>query len=98
MVSLAKYQTAFKELNEEEEEGMDVWLAENIEEVEEGSDEAELLVVRRVLSRFATQDDMEQREAIFHTRWTWEAMYAHSSLMKGVVPLLHPKPWRTSSS
>ena len=98
MVPLAEYQTSFDELNEKEEEGIEVCLAENVEEVEEGPDKGDPLVIRRALSGFATQDDMEQREAIFHTRWTWEAMYAHSSLMKGVVPLLHPKPWRTSSS
>jgi len=47
-------------------------LAENVEEVEEGPDKAELLVIRRALSGFATQDDMKQREAIFHTRCTVE--------------------------
>ena len=70
LVSLAEYQTSFDELNEEEEEGMEACLAENVEEVEEGPDEGEILVVRRALSGFATQDDMEQREAIFHTRCT----------------------------
>jgi len=47
-----------------------VYSAENVEEVEEGPDKSELLVIRRALSGFATQDDMEQREAIFHTRCT----------------------------
>ena len=70
VVSLAEYQTSFYELNEEEEEGMEVCLAENVEEVEEGPDEGELLVIRRALSGFATQEDMEQRDAIFHTRCT----------------------------
>jgi len=49
---------------------MEVCLAGNVEEVEKGLDEGELLVIRRALSGFATQDDMEQREAIFHTRCT----------------------------
>jgi len=70
VVSLAEYQASFEELNEEEEERMEVCLAENVEEVEEGPNEGELLVIRRALSDFATQDDMEQREAIFHTRCT----------------------------
>ena len=70
MVSLAEYQASFDELNEEEEEGMVVCLAKNVEEVEEGSDEGELLVIRKALSGFAIQDDMEQREVIFHTRCT----------------------------
>jgi len=70
VVSLAEYQTSFAELNEEGEEGMEVCLAENVEEVEEGPDKGELLVIRRALSGFPTQDDMEQREAIFHTRCT----------------------------
>ena len=70
MVALAEYQASFEEPNEEEEEGTEVYLAENVEEVEEGPDEGELLVIRRALSGFATQDDMEQREAIFHTMLT----------------------------
>ena len=71
MVTLAEYQASFEELEEEEkEEGKEVYLGENIEEVEEGPDEGEMLVIRRALSGFAIQDDMKQREAIFHTRYT----------------------------
>ena len=46
MVSLAEYQASFEELNEEEEEGTEAYLAENVEEVEESPDEGELLVIR----------------------------------------------------
>jgi len=49
---------------------MEVCLVENVEEVEEGPNKGELLVIRRALSGFTTQDDMEQRGAIFHTRCT----------------------------
>ena len=52
MVSLAEYQASFKEPNENEEEGTEVYLAENVEEVEEGPDEGELLVIRGALSGF----------------------------------------------
>jgi len=45
-------------------------LNEQLEEVEEGPDEGELLVVRRALSGLATQDDFEQKEVIFYTRCT----------------------------
>jgi len=40
---------------------------DHLEEVKEGMDEGELLVIRRALSGLATQDDLEQREGIFHT-------------------------------
>jgi len=108
MVSLAEYQASFDELNEEEEEGMKVCLAENVEEVEEGPNEGELLVIRRALSGFATQDDMEQREAIFHTRCTVGGKvcsliinggsYANVASKTGVDKLKfmvtpHPKPY-----
>ena len=96
MLSLAEYQTSFDELNKEEEEGMEVCLAENVEEVEEGPDEGELLVIRRALSGFATQDDKERPFSTLDA--PWEAKYAHSSLMEGVIPMLHPKRWWTSSS
>lgn len=69
-MSLAEFQASFEEPYEEE-EGEDC-LVENVEEVEEGPDEGELLVIRRALSGFATQDNLEQREAIFHTRCTVE--------------------------
>jgi len=47
-----------------------LYLNEPLEEVIEGSDEGELLVVRRALSGLAAQEDNKQREAIFHTRCT----------------------------
>jgi len=47
-----------------------VYLNETLEEVMEGPDEGELLVVRRALSGLATQEGNEQRESIFHTRCT----------------------------
>ena len=34
-------------------------MVENVEEVKEGPDEGELLVIRRALSGFATQDNLE---------------------------------------
>ena len=43
-----------------------------VEEVEEGPDEGELLVIRRALSGLASQDGLDQRETIFHTRCTVE--------------------------
>ena len=67
VVTLAEYQASFEEEMEEEKE---LYLNETLEEVEEGPDEGELLVVRRALSGLATQDGNEQREAIFHTRCT----------------------------
>ena len=45
-------------------------MAENDEEVKVGPDEGELLMIRRALSGYASQDRLEQREAIFHTRCT----------------------------
>ena len=42
----------------------------SIKEVEEGSDEGELLVIRRALSGLVSQDEFEQRETIFHTKCT----------------------------
>jgi len=45
-------------------------LNEALEEVVEGLDKGELLVVRRALSGLATQKGNEQREAIFLTRCT----------------------------
>jgi len=68
-VSLVEYQASFEEPHKEERED---FLVENVEEVEEGLDEGELLVIRRALSGFATHDNLEQREAIFHTRCTIE--------------------------
>ena len=45
-------------------------MAGNDEEVEVSPDEGELLMIRRALSGYASQDHLEQREGIFHTRWT----------------------------
>jgi len=69
-VTLTEYQASFEEFEEEEEEEKGVFLGENLEEVEEGPDDGEMLVIRRALSGFATQDDLEQKEAIFNTRCT----------------------------
>ena len=69
-MALAEYQASFEKLEEEEEEEKEVYLGDNIEEVEEGPDEGEMLVIRRALSGFADQEDMDQREVIFHTRCT----------------------------
>ena len=43
---------------------------EFIEDVEDGSDDGQLLVIRRALSSLASEDELEQRETIFHTRCT----------------------------
>ena len=95
MVTLAEYQASFEELEEEEEEEKEVYLGENMEEVDEGPDEGETLVIRRALSGFTTQDDMEQREAIFHTRCT---VGGKVSLMVGVLLMWLPIPWWKGSS
>jgi len=83
-------------------------LNEFIEEVEEGLDEGELLVIQRGLSGLVSQDEFEQRETIFHTRCTVEGKvfsliidggsYANvaSQLMVNElkVPITpHPKPY-----
>ena len=44
VVTLTEYQASFEEFEEEEDE-REVFLGENIEEVEEGPDEGELLVI-----------------------------------------------------
>ena len=53
VVTLVEYQASFEELEEEEEEEKEVYLGNNMEEVEEGPDEGEMLVIRRALSGFA---------------------------------------------
>jgi len=56
---------------EEEGEGeTELSPTEPLEEVTEGLDEGELLVIRRALSGLISQEGLEQREAIFHTRCT----------------------------
>ena len=73
IVTLAEYQTSSWEFEKEEgKEGKEVCLSEPIEEVEEGPDEGQLLVVRKVLSGLASQHGLEQREAIFHSLCTIE--------------------------
>ena len=60
-------------MEEKEEEGEgegDESPTESLEEVVEGPDEGELLVIRRALSGLVSQEGFEQREAIFHTRCT----------------------------
>jgi len=106
--TLAKYQASLKEFEEEEEGEKEVCLNEFIEEVEEGLDEGELLVIQRGLSGLVSQDEFEQRETIFHTRCTVEGKvfsliidggsYANvaSQLMVNElkVPITpHPKPY-----
>ena len=56
-----------------EEGGKEVCLNNPIEEVEEvvvGPDKGELLVIQRALSGIISQEGLEQRKAIFHTRCT----------------------------
>jgi len=50
VVTLTEYQASFEELEEEEEDEREVLLGENIEEVEEGPDEGEMLMLRSVMS------------------------------------------------
>jgi len=52
----------------EREEGKEVYLNESLEEIVDGPDEGELMVVRWTLSGLATQEGNELREAIFYTR------------------------------
>ena len=68
VVTLVEYQAHIDE--EEREEETELSLSESIEEVVEGPDEGELLVIRRALSGLSSQEGLEQREAIFHTRCT----------------------------
>jgi len=71
VVTLAEYQAYVEEgMQEEGERERELCLNEPLEEVIEGPDKGELLVVRRALSGLATQEDNEQREAVFHTRCT----------------------------
>ena len=68
---MAEYQTFVEELDDiEHEEEKGLLLNDALEEVEEGLDEGETLVIRRALSSIASQDELEQRENIFHTRST----------------------------
>jgi len=54
VVTLGKYQPSFEELNDEgEEEEKEPPLNETLEEVEEGPDEGEMLVIRQALSGLA---------------------------------------------
>ena len=56
MVTLAEYEASCGEFVEEEEEEKEVYLNDYVEEVEEGPDEGELLVIRKALSGLASQD------------------------------------------
>ena len=47
-----------------------MYFSEQLQEVEEGSNESELLMIRRALSGLVSQGDLEQKEAIFCTRCT----------------------------
>jgi len=67
---LAEYQASFEESEEEEGGEKELYLIEPLEEVEEGPDEGEVLVIRRALSGLASQGVFEQRESIFHIRYT----------------------------
>jgi len=59
------------ELDDENDgEEKELLMIEALEEVEEGADEGEMLVIRRALSGITSQQDIEQRENIFHTRCT----------------------------
>jgi len=57
-------------MGEEEEGERDLLMTEALEEVEEGPNEGEMLVIRCALSGLASQNELEQRENIFHTRCT----------------------------
>jgi len=71
VVTLVEFHASFDdEMEVGEEEGKQLYLNESLEEIIKGPDEGELLVVRRALSSFATQEDNEQREAIFDIRCT----------------------------
>ena len=59
MITLAEYQASFGEFVEEEEGEKEVCLNDFVEEVEEGPDDGELLVIRRALSGLASQDGLE---------------------------------------
>ena len=68
---MAEYQASYEELDDENDgEEKELIMTEALEEVEEGPDEGEMLVIRRAFSSITSQYDMEQRENIFHTRCT----------------------------
>ena len=98
-MSLAKYQASLQELEEEEEEEgeKELFLNESLEEVEEGLDEGEMLVIRRALSVIASQEDLEQRENIFRTRCIVNGKVC--SVIDGEVVLMWPSRlwWRSAS-
>ena len=72
VVTLAeKYQVVWESMEETEEKGnKELLLTEEIEEYKEGSDEGEILIVRRALSGLVALENQEQTEAIFYTRCT----------------------------
>ena len=68
---MAEYQTSIEELDDiEDEEEKEHLLNEALEEVEEGPNEGELLVIRRAPGGIPLQNELEQKESIFHTRCT----------------------------
>ena len=68
---MAKYQASLEELEEKEEEGeKETFLSKALKEIEEGLDEGEMLMIRRALSRIASQEELEQRENIFYMSCT----------------------------
>ena len=97
MVTLAEYQASCEELEEKNDEGeKELLMTKALEEVEEGPDKGEMLVIRRVLSGLPSQNDMEQREKIFHTRYTVKGKVFSLIMMDGVVPMLLPRLlWRS---
>ena len=59
MMSLAECQASFEELEEEEGGGeKELLLNEALEEVKEGLDEVEMLVIRGALSWIASREDL----------------------------------------
>ena len=95
---MAEYQASFGEFEEEEEGEKEVCLNDFVEEVEEGLDDGELLVIRRALSGLTSQDGLKQRETIFHTRCTVGGKVC-SLIIDGEVVLMWPhNQWWTSSS
>jgi len=71
VVTLAEYQASYKDLEEEKDEGeKELFMTDALEEVEEWPDEGEVVVIRCALSGLASQNEVEQRENIFHTRCT----------------------------
>jgi len=95
---LAEFQASFEEFEGEDEGKKELYLNEALEEVEEGLDEGELLVIRRALSGLASQDEFKQRESIFHIRCTVGGKVCSLSLMGGVVRMWPHNLWWTTQA